>query len=108
MSAGFIAFLLYVVVGLSFALYIGIYHFVSLWQYIKQLYTARYLTPTEIKTYFGFNFWWDRDCDSWIEISIMSLLRTLLLMFISIFIWPICIFFVLNMSIERARKRLEN
>lgn len=107
MSASTIALLVYLIVGILFAIYIFICHISSTWKYIKQLYTARYLTPTRLKTYFGFQYWWDYDSDSWIEVFIVTTLRTFGLALGSIIVWPVGILFILNNSIVKARERLE-
>ena len=107
MTASKIAIMIYLIIGVLFVMYVLFCHISSTWKYIKQLYTARYLTPTNITTYFGFQYWWDYDSDHWIEIVIGTSFRTLLMMIGSLLIWPVCGIFSLNRSIQKARERLE-
>lgn len=100
--------LLHLLMGLLIAGYIILKHMGATWKYFKELYTAKKVKPTKIKTYFGFQYWCWFDNDSWVEIVFISTLVTLAFAFIAIFIWPVTFIFFLNRSIEKARARIED
>lgn len=98
----------YVIIGFLVLVYVVLAHFYATWKYIKQLYTAKRVEPTEIKSYFGFKYWNWYNSDSWIEVVGVSTLVMLLWAMASFIAWPFTIIFFLNSSIEKARKRIEN
>lgn len=107
MTPGQILLIIYVVIGITMACYIAASHLYATWQYIKQLYTARFVTPTKIKTYFGLKYWIFWDADFWGEIVLVSTLIAAAFTIGSVLAWPVGIIFVLNHSIQKARERLE-
>ncbi|UYE98481.1 hypothetical protein XbC2_52 [Xanthomonas phage XbC2] len=98
----------YFTIGILFALYIIGAHFRACFEYIRQLYTAKYVRPNDIETYFGVQYWGWSNNDSWGEVLIMSTMPALLFAMIGFIAWPIGSFFFLNRSIQRARERIEN
>ncbi len=98
---------IYMICGILMAGYIVLSHFYATWKYIKQLYTAKYVRPCDIKTYFGFDFWPLSNSDFWVEVVIMSSLITLMWTLGALIAWPLSIIFCLNSSIQKARKRIE-
>lgn len=98
----------YVIIGFLVLVYVVLAHLYATWKYIKQLYTAKYVEPKKIKTYFGFKYWSWSNNDSWIEIVGVSTLVMFLWALVSFIAWPLTVIFFLNNSIEKARERIEN
>lgn len=99
---------IYVICGFLVAGYIVLSHLYATWKYIKQLYTAKYVRPCDIKTYFGFDYWGFCNGDFWVEVVIMSSLLTVCWTLGALIAWPLGIIFFLNSSIQKARDRIEN
>jgi hypothetical protein len=98
----------YLGIGLLGALYIFGSHLRASFEYIRQLYTAKKVRPTKIKTYFGTQYWMWFDEDDWTEVIFMTTLPTLLWTLVALVAWPAGSIMVLNTSIQNARKRIEN
>lgn len=100
----------YVVIGVLFALYILGAHLLACFEYIRQLYTAKHVRPSDIKTYFGTQFYQWPSCndDPFFEVIIMTTLPALGFMLASLIAWPLGSVMLLNKSIQNARKRIEN
>lgn len=98
----------YLTIGILIALYVVLSHFNSTWKYIKQLYTAKYVRPSDIKTFFGFKYWSFNNNDFWVEVIVMSTVFAAAWTIGSVLFWPLSIIFFLNGSIEKARKRISD
>lgn len=98
----------YGVIGVLFSLYILGAHCRASFEYIRQLYTAKQVRPSDIETYFGLQYWGWSNNDGWGEVILMSTFPALFFAMLGLFLWPIGIFFFLNRSIQRARERIEN
>jgi len=98
----------YFAIGILFAVYIIGAHFRACFEYIRQLYTAKYVRPGDIKTYFGTQYWQWSNSDGWGEVILMTTLPAIMFALISLVCWPFGSFFVLHNSIQKARERIEN
>lgn len=102
------AIIIYFSIGFLATSYVVLSHLYATWKYIKQLYTAKYVRPNDIKTFFGFKYWSFSNSDFWIEVVCMSTLFMFTWAMGAFVFWPGCIVFFLNNSIQKARKRIEN
>jgi hypothetical protein len=93
--------------GLLGFMYIVLMHLKSCFTYFRQLYTAKYVTPTKIKTYLGLDFYEWSDYDDWYEILFFSSIRTFAYSLGTLVFWPFVSLFFLNTSIVKARARIE-
>lgn len=100
----------YFSIGTLFSLYVFVSHLRACFEYIRQLYTSKYVRPSKIQTYFGVQYWqWpNSDSDSWIEVIVMTTLPALAYTLVGFFLWPFGIFLLLGSSIKKARERIEN
>lgn len=98
----------YIGIGILSALFVFGSHLRACFEYFRQLYTSKEVRPSQIKTYFGTQFWEYSDNDNWTEIIVMTTLPAILFSFIAFVGWPLGSIFIINNSINKARERIEN
>lgn len=108
MSAFTIFTAIYLIGSIICSLYVVISHIRATSTYFRRLFTAKEINISEIKTYFGWQFnyddWGD---DNWCEVLLMTTTTTLLFTIFTFAAWPSLSLILINKSIEKARKRVQ-
>ncbi|AQW88584.1 hypothetical protein pEaSNUABM50_00057 [Erwinia phage pEa_SNUABM_50] len=104
MSTGQIVTLAYMLVGIVVSLYIVLSYIRGVFEYIKQLYTARYVKPREIKIQFG-NSLHSTNYEHWTIVIGISFLLTIMHIFCALFIWPVFSVWLISYTIRVAREK---